>query len=172
METILLVDDEADVVATAREMLEEVGYQILDALNAEDAVRVAIGFAGPIHLLLSDLVMPGTSGQDLAQQLAIQRPEMKVLSLHQQASHGEDPGGARDQARVTFRPAGRSLAERLRRRAPQRGLKGEYSTNRQPSGPRPSISTISSTSTATARSAPLSGASASGSQRMRARPVN
>ena len=81
METILLVDDEADVVATARKMLEEVGYHILDALNAEDAVRVAIGFAGPIHLLLSDLVMPGTSGQDLAQQLAIQRPEMKVLYM-------------------------------------------------------------------------------------------
>jgi two-component system cell cycle sensor histidine kinase/response regulator CckA len=81
METILLVDDEADVVATAREMLEEVGYLILDALNAEDAVRIAIGHTGPIHLLLTDVVMPGTSGQSLAQQLAIQRPTMKVLFM-------------------------------------------------------------------------------------------
>jgi CheY-like chemotaxis protein len=51
METILLVDDEADVVATARKMLEEVGYQILDALNAEGrAVRIwpsSWAFSGP-----------------------------------------------------------------------------------------------------------------------------
>lgn len=81
METILLVDDEADVVTAAREMLEDAGYQILDAFNAEDAVRIAIGHTGPIHLLLTDVVMPGTSGQDLARQLAIRRPEMKVLFM-------------------------------------------------------------------------------------------
>jgi CheY-like chemotaxis protein len=81
IETILLVDDEADVVATAREMLEDAGYQILGALNAEDAVRIAIGHTGPIHLLLTDVAMPGTSGQALAQQLTIQRPTIKVLFM-------------------------------------------------------------------------------------------
>lgn len=81
METILLVDDEAEVLAMAREMLEGQGYLILDALNAEEAVRIATGYAGLIHLLLTDMVMPGASGHDLAQQLGLQRPAMKVLYM-------------------------------------------------------------------------------------------
>jgi len=81
METILLVDDEPDILATAREMLEGEGYQILDALNAEEAVRVAAGYAGPIHLLLTDVAMPGASGQDLAQRLGLQRPDLRVLYM-------------------------------------------------------------------------------------------
>lgn len=81
METILLVDDEADVLATAREMLERHGYEILDALNAEEAVRVAAAHPGPIDLLLTDVVMPGTNGQDLALLLGLQRPDLKVLYM-------------------------------------------------------------------------------------------
>ncbi len=81
METILLVDDEPDILAIAREMLEGEGYEILDALNAEEAVRVAAGHAGPIHLLLTDVVMPGASGQDLAQLLGLQRPDLRVLYM-------------------------------------------------------------------------------------------
>jgi two-component system, cell cycle sensor histidine kinase and response regulator CckA len=81
VETILLVDDEADILATAREMLEGQGFQILDTLNAEEAVRVAAAHAGPIHLLLTDVVMPGASGQDLAQLLGLQRPDLRVLYM-------------------------------------------------------------------------------------------
>ena len=81
METILLVDDEADILAMAREMLEEQGYAILDALNAEEAVRVAAAHVGPIHLLLTDVVMPGASGQDLALLLGLQRPDLRVLYM-------------------------------------------------------------------------------------------
>jgi CheY-like chemotaxis protein len=81
VETILLVDDEPDILAIAREMLEGEGYEILDALNAEEAVRVAAGHAGPIHLLLTDVVMPGASGQDLAQLLGLQRPDLRVLYM-------------------------------------------------------------------------------------------
>ena len=81
METILLVDDEADVLATAREMLEGQGYEILDALNAEEAVRVAAAHHGPIDLLLTDVVMPGASGQDLALLLGLQRPDLRVLYM-------------------------------------------------------------------------------------------
>jgi CheY-like chemotaxis protein len=77
VETILL----ADILATAREMLEGQGFQILDALNAEEAVRVAAAHAGPIHLLLTDIVMPGASGQDLAQLLGLQRPDLRVLYM-------------------------------------------------------------------------------------------
>jgi CheY-like chemotaxis protein len=81
METILLVDDEPDILAIAREMLEVEGYEILDALNAEEAVRLAAGHSGPIHLLLTDVVMPGASGQDLAQLLGLQRPDLRVLYM-------------------------------------------------------------------------------------------
>jgi len=81
VETILLVDDEADILVTAREMLEGQGFQILDALNAEEAVRVAAAHAGPIHLLLTDIVMPGASGQDLARLLGLQRPDLRVLYM-------------------------------------------------------------------------------------------
>jgi CheY-like chemotaxis protein len=81
MGTILLVDDEADVLATAREMLEAQGYEILDALNAEEAVRVSAAHHGPIDLLLTDVVMPGASGQDLALLLGLQRPELRVLYM-------------------------------------------------------------------------------------------
>src|SRR5215472_12211879 len=63
METILLVDDEADVLATAREMLEAQGYEILDALNAEEAVRVAAAHHGPIDLLVTAVVMSGSAAR-------------------------------------------------------------------------------------------------------------
>jgi len=81
METILLVDDEADVLAAARGMLEGHGYEILDALNAEEAVRVAAAHPGPIDLLLTDIVMPGASGQDLALLLGLQRPDLRVIYM-------------------------------------------------------------------------------------------
>jgi two-component system, cell cycle sensor histidine kinase and response regulator CckA len=81
METILLVGDELDTLGTAREVLEAEGFQILDALNAEEAVRVAAAHAGPIHLLLTDVVMPGASGQDLAQILGLGRPDLRVLYM-------------------------------------------------------------------------------------------
>src|SRR5262247_3207346 len=81
METILLVDDEADALATAREMLEGQGYEILDALNAEEAVRVAAAHHGPIDLLVTAVIMPGASGQDLALLLGLQRPDLRVLYM-------------------------------------------------------------------------------------------
>jgi two-component system, cell cycle sensor histidine kinase and response regulator CckA len=81
VETILVVDDEAEVLAIVREMLEGKGYQILDAPNAEEAVRVSSNYSGPIHLLLTDIVMPGASGHDLAQRLSLQRPAMKILYM-------------------------------------------------------------------------------------------
>ena len=79
METILVVDDEAPIPALVGEMLD--GYRILTALNAGEAVRIATSYVGPIHLLLTDVVMPGPSGRELARQLRLQRPEMKVLYM-------------------------------------------------------------------------------------------
>jgi CheY-like chemotaxis protein len=81
METILLVNSEADVRATVREILEEHGYELLEALDAEEAVRVAATHHGPIDLLLTDVTLPGASGQDLALLLGLQRPELRVLYM-------------------------------------------------------------------------------------------
>ena len=81
MGTILLVNDETDVRATAREILEGQGYKVLEALDAEEAVRVAATHQGPIDLLLTDVVMPGASGQDLAMLLGLQRPDLRVLYM-------------------------------------------------------------------------------------------
>jgi CheY-like chemotaxis protein len=56
-------------------------YRILTAPDAEEAMRVSTSYAGPIHLLLTDVVMPGPSGRELARHLRLQRPEMKVLYM-------------------------------------------------------------------------------------------
>lgn len=78
-ETILLVEDEAAVRAVIRDELEYRGYQVLEAANVAEAVFISSQQTGPIHLLLTDVVMPGMSGRELAQQLMMLRPKMKVL---------------------------------------------------------------------------------------------
>ncbi len=81
METILLVDDEPDVRHLARDILEPNGYRVLEAGDADEALRIAQSHAEPIHLLLTDVVMPGLGGHELAARLQPQRPEMKVLYM-------------------------------------------------------------------------------------------
>jgi PAS domain S-box-containing protein len=79
-ETILLVEDEPGVRRLIRTMLERQGYAVLEAADAEEATSLA-GGDGTIDLLLSDVVMPGTSGVDLAQHLLGVRPDLKVLHM-------------------------------------------------------------------------------------------
>jgi len=78
-ETVLLVEDAAAVRAVTHQALARQGYTVLDAPNGAEALRIAASHAGPIHLLLTDVVMPGISGRQLADQLAKLRPETKVL---------------------------------------------------------------------------------------------
>ena len=80
-ETILLVDDEPDVRAAIRDVLELNGYTVLEAGDAAEAVKVEAGVAGPIDLLLTDVVMPGLAGPDLARRLTPRRPQMKVIYM-------------------------------------------------------------------------------------------
>jgi len=80
-ETVLLVEDEADLRDLAREILEAHGYAVLTAGGPEEALRLVAGFGDPIHLLLTDVVMPQMSGRELATRLAPGHPDMKVLYM-------------------------------------------------------------------------------------------
>lgn len=78
-ETILVVDDDEPVLHVMRHYLELNGYNVLTARNADEAVAVAEDTQQPIHLLLTDIVMPGRSGVELARLLREMRPEVRVL---------------------------------------------------------------------------------------------
>jgi two-component system, cell cycle sensor histidine kinase and response regulator CckA len=99
-ETILLVEDEESVRTLSHRALSRLGYQVLAAPGGADALRVAERHGGPIHLVLTDVVMPGIGGRELVRQLAAVRPGTKVLyisgySNEAIARHGVlDPGTA------------------------------------------------------------------------------
>ncbi len=78
-ETILLVEDQDAVRAFARHVLLAGGYTVLEARDGEEALRVAQQCQGPIHLLVTDVVLPGMSGPQLAELLARDRPELRAL---------------------------------------------------------------------------------------------
>ena len=78
-ETVLVVEDESGIRALMRKILRKQGYQVLEASQGEEALRIARGHRGPIHLLLTDVVMPKMSGRQLAEKLQAERPDVKVL---------------------------------------------------------------------------------------------
>jgi signal transduction histidine kinase/ActR/RegA family two-component response regulator len=80
-ETILLVEDEDALRELTRHILEADGYAVLEADRPDKAIEVAVGHSGPIHLMLTDMVMPGMNGRVLAANLAPARPEMKVIYM-------------------------------------------------------------------------------------------
>ncbi len=80
-ETILLVEDEAQVRELARRVLERVGYTVLAAPDAESATAIADRQAGHIHLLVTDMLLPQLGGRELAARLSIHRPAIKVLYI-------------------------------------------------------------------------------------------
>jgi two-component system cell cycle sensor histidine kinase/response regulator CckA len=80
-ETILLVEDDEQVRRLARRVLERAGFTVVEAGDAEAALRRANRHPGTIHLLVVDMMLPGLSGRELAAQLAIHRPAVKVLYI-------------------------------------------------------------------------------------------
>jgi len=80
-ETILLVEDENVVRGLARQILEQAGYNVLDAGNGEEALRLCRQHSDPIHLLLTDVVMPETSGKEIAHLLTSLQPATRVLFM-------------------------------------------------------------------------------------------
>jgi PAS domain S-box-containing protein len=80
-ETVLVVEDEANVRALIVDILRTQGYQVLAAASGPEALHLSQEHDGPLHLLLSDLVMPRMNGKELAEQMSAQRPEMQVLYM-------------------------------------------------------------------------------------------
>jgi len=80
-ETVLVVEDEAPVRSVARQVLERHGYTVLEAPSAEAALDLAARYSGAIHLLLTDVVMPGLNGRELASRLADLRPDARVIFM-------------------------------------------------------------------------------------------
>jgi len=80
-ETILLAEDEPDLRELARIFLEGYGYKVLEAAGAEQAIRTASVFPGHIDLLLTDVIMPGMSGSQLAENILKQRPQTKIVYM-------------------------------------------------------------------------------------------
>ena len=80
-ETVLVVEDEAPVRSVARQVLERHGYTVLEAPTAETALDLATRYSGIIHLLLTDVIMPGLNGRELAVRLTSMRPDARVIFM-------------------------------------------------------------------------------------------
>jgi len=115
-ETVLLAEDDALLLPLARDVLRRLGYTVLEARTPADAVAVAKSHMGVIHLLISDVIMPGESGLQLARRLLGTRPDLRVLFISGYSDeaivrHGVlDPGTAFLQK--PFTPA--ALARKIR----------------------------------------------------------
>lgn len=80
-ETILVVDDDPELLALAVDVLQMAGYTVLGTADPRHALRLVRAHAEPLHLLLTDVVMPPMSGVELAAEVRAIRPEVKILLM-------------------------------------------------------------------------------------------
>jgi PAS domain S-box-containing protein len=112
--TVLLVEDEDAVRRLMHKFLEREGYQLLEARNAEEAEAIAEVYQGPIHVLVTDVLMPGMTGPELVARLLPLRPGMKTLFVSGYRHDVTEPHGlSRDDLNVLPKPF--PAAELLRR---------------------------------------------------------
>lgn len=90
-ETILLVEDQPELRQLARTILESYGYEVLEASDAEEALHLAERWSAQIHLMLTDVVMPGMNGWELANRMKRLRPDTKVIYMSGYAANAS-PG--------------------------------------------------------------------------------
>ncbi|MEW6076743.1 MAG: ATP-binding protein [Thermodesulfobacteriota bacterium] len=115
-ETILLVEDEEHLRQMSRQLLEAWGYHVLAAAGGEEALSVMDRHDGRIHLLLTDIIMPGISGKELSFQALSRRPEVKVLFMTGYADDVIAPHGMQAEGvRILRKPFNaRALAAKVR----------------------------------------------------------
>ena len=80
-ETVLLVEDDPGVREAARRIFEKSGYNLLVAEDGKSALRIVEEYPNPIHIMVTDVVMPGMSGKELSDRLSPKYPDMKVLYM-------------------------------------------------------------------------------------------
>ena len=124
IETVLVVEDQDGIRDIVRESLRRSGYKVLIAVDGNEALQMASAYPDPIHLLVTDLVMPNIGGRELAQRLTPLRPGMKVLFMSGYSEHSaleiEDTGSS---ATVLQKPFSLdALARNVRRVLDEPGL--------------------------------------------------
>jgi DNA-binding NtrC family response regulator len=93
-ETVLVIDDDDAVRGVVERILDRSGFHVLTTTNAEDALVLAAERPGDIDLVLSDVVMPGMLGTELAKRLRLQQPTMPVLLMSGYAPPAVSEGGS------------------------------------------------------------------------------
>jgi two-component system cell cycle sensor histidine kinase/response regulator CckA len=113
-ETILLVEDDPNVLALTAEVLEGLGYRVLRAASGDEGLRAAAGTEAPIHLLLTDVIMPRMGGRELAARLTASHAEARVLFVSGYTPDTALLAGA-EEARIAFLPKPYSVSELCRK---------------------------------------------------------
>jgi DNA-binding response OmpR family regulator len=113
----LVVEDDEDVCARVREILEGLGYTVLAAASADQALHIADSHEGPIDLLLCDVLLPDVNGPRLARQLAVSRAAMKVVFMSGHTDEVIGPSGLTSEWPFIQKPfTGDALARKIRER--------------------------------------------------------
>jgi DNA-binding NtrC family response regulator len=84
---VLLVEDQAEVRQLACTILRNMGFTVLEAANGGEAIATAQGFEGEIRILLTDVIMPGMNGKELAHRMGQLRPQTKVVFMSGYTDH-------------------------------------------------------------------------------------
>ncbi len=115
-ETLLIVEDEGSVLLVCENALKQMGYKVLARNRPERAIDLVRNYDGPIHLLLTDVVMPGMNGREMAQFISAMRPTIKVLFMSGYTADIIETRGVLDEGvyfiQKPFRAA--QLAEKIR----------------------------------------------------------
>jgi signal transduction histidine kinase/CheY-like chemotaxis protein len=121
--TVLIVEDEASVLSLTTTFLTRTGYRVISATHGAEALRVSDGFAERIDLLLTDVIMPGMTGRELADAMVIRRPGIAVLFMTGYAGHALDQRGAAVRSRrVLQKPfTAQALVQAVRTTLAERG---------------------------------------------------
>jgi len=139
-ETILLVEDEANLRYLARQFLEKQGYRVIEAADGAVAMQIAVAHEGVIHLLLTDVIMPGMNGRELAQRICEIRPNVQVLYMSGYTENVVGHNGTLDAGvRLLQKPFSLRNLKNIVREVLDARTASEVAMPTQPAGTRPGL---------------------------------